>query len=136
MKSSAKQSKAAAGSRRKVSSEQLLQYGSIVFGVGLLIVLVASFLSLGDNSVKIVVGTLTILGVVIGLLNVTNKEAVGFMIATVIIVMLLQPFLGLISQYFGMQAFLIRLITYLTALLVPAAIVVAARTLFVTAKDE
>jgi hypothetical protein len=116
--------------------EKLPQYGSILFGVGLLIILISSFMNLSNGATEIVVGTLAVLGVILGVLNVTNKEATKFMLSAVVIAMLLGPFMGLLSQYFGNQEFFIKLLSYLTALLVPAAVVVALRTLFVTAKDE
>lgn len=114
----------------------MTQYGSIVFGVGLLIVLVAAFIDMSQTTTKVVVGTLTLLGIAIGLLNVTNNEAISFLVASLALVMLLGPFFGAINQTMLQTAVWSKLYTYVIALIVPAAVVVAIKTFFLTAKDE
>ena len=112
------------------------EYGSILFGVGILISLIAGFMTLSSNIIKIVIATLVILGIAIGLLNIKKEEAVSFLIAAVTLVLLLSPFLGLVSQYFVKSVVLAQIFTYLISFIVPAALIVALKTIFITAKDN
>ncbi len=134
-------------SKKSTKSVDLMQYSSIVFGLGILIMLIATILpaffdSLSDKVTQIIAITLIIIGLIIGYMNVTSKEAVRFMIAMLLVVMLTQPFLGSIVQAFGLQGnftalkVLGNLYVYINTLFVPAAVVVALRTVFQTAKDE
>lgn len=118
------------------TSSKLLQYGSIAFGVGLLIVIIATFLNLSNDSARFVVATLAVLGLVVGFLNVTNKESVSFMVAAITLVIVFGPFLGVMANLIGGAQYLINLHSYVTSLIVPAGVVVALRTIFFTAKDE
>ncbi len=127
-------------------SVDIMQYSSIIFGLGILVMLIASiipvFTTVSGTITKVIAVTLILLGLVIGYLNITTSEAVSFMIATILIVMLAQPFLGSLVQAFGLQdnfnilKVLGGLYMYLNTLFVPAAIVVGLKTLFQTAKDE
>lgn len=111
-------------------------YGSIAFGVGLLVVLISTFLNLEQETTKFVIAILALIGIAIGVLNITRAEANSFMIATVVIVLLLVQFIGLLSNYTGQHVEYFRFVTYLSSLMVPAALVVAFKTLFVVAKEE
>ena len=114
------------------------QYGSIIFAIGIAIAVIVSFISLSATASKAVLATLIILGLIIGILNVTNQEAVPFLIACIAIIMLLGPFFGTLSQNF--QFFQTKYLTVifgnLISLIVPAALVVAAKTFVNTAKNE
>lgn len=123
-------------SKKKSMMPAGMHYGSIAFGVGLLIVIIGTLVGLEQSTAKWVVEALVLLGVVIGILNVTGNEAVAFMVASITVVMLLGPFLLLLSQYVGQNQYFYRFMTYITAMMVPAALVVALKVLFYTAKDE
>lgn len=124
----------------------LMQYGSIVFGLGVLILVIAAvlpvFTTISETVTQVFAVTLILIGLLIGYLNVTSKEAIRFMVAMLLIVMLTQPFLGSLVQAFSLQdnfsilKVLGGLYMYINTLFVPAAIVVALRTLIQTAKDE
>ncbi len=121
-------------------------YGSYVFGVGLLIALIASFLGhykvLSSTGLKGVAITLILLGFVIGLLNVTNKEVIPFLIASIVFISLLEPFFSSLIQALGISRtspilpLLGGIFVNLMLLLVPAAFIVALKVIFLTAKDE
>ena len=125
-----------AGKKKSSKKLELIQYGSYAFGVGLLIALIAAFLTLGDTSSKVVFATLVLLGIVIGFLNVTNNESVTFLVSTIALVLLAGPFLGLVAQNIYSSPILGKIFGNIIALVVPAAIVVALKELFLTAKDE
>lgn len=120
-------------------AKELIKYGNILFLIGLLITVIGGLLNLSTDNSKIVIATLFIIGIAIGVLNITTKEAVPFMIAGIAVVMLIQPMLGAMSQQFGLQGTALKIIggmfTYLVALIVPAVLVVAFKTFFQTAKD-
>lgn len=113
-----------------------LEYGSILFGVGLLIILIGSFFTLNDAATKATIWILTVLGLVIGYLNITRTEAVSFIVAGVAVILLLGQFLLLVNQYIELAEYFFRFVAYLNALLVPAIVIVSLRTIFRTAKDK
>lgn len=123
--------------KNAIKKKDLLQYGSVIFGVGLLITVVASFFTLSVNANKIVIATLILFGLIIGFLNIRNDETRSFLLASIALVILGGPFLGLIGQYLLTPTEILgRFFSYIIALVVPSAIVVSIKTLFLTAKDE
>ena len=120
-------------------TKELIKYGNVLFLIGLLITVIGGLLNLAPANSKIVIATLFIIGIAIGILNITSKEAVPFMISGMAVVMLTQPMLVAMSQRFGLQGVVLEILggifTYLVALIVPAVLVVAFRTFFQTAKD-
>ena len=117
-----------------------LDYGNMVFIIAILIIIVGGLLKLTSNTNKVVIATLMFLGVVIGILNITNEESVSFMVAGITIVLLMQPIFVSLSQTFGFSAETLKVIsqTYanLVFFIVPATIIVAIKTLIRTGKDE
>lgn len=117
-----------------------LDYGKVIFGIGILVTLIAPFLTLSSSASKIVVATLGMFGVIIGFLNIRNDESVAFLISIIALVSLVLPFMQVLSQGFSLTQTQMTIIGKIYAnfvfLLVPAAIVVAFKTIFVTAKDE
>ena len=116
-------------------------YGSMVFGVGLLISIVASFLTLQETSKTIVAATLLILGLVVGIINISNKEVIPFLLAVIVFASLIQPFMMAVVQTFQIiNPFVLQtlgnLFANLMLFIVPAAIVVSLKVLFIVAKDE
>lgn len=126
---------------KATSSERL---GSVFFGVGLLIALIMAIVvavsSVSQTVTQIVTVTLIILGLIIGFLNISNQEATGFLVSALVLVLLTGPFLGNVVQTFTLgssgTAFLGELFKNIIGLVVPAAVLVSLRTLFITARDE
>jgi hypothetical protein len=123
---------------------QLSHCGTIFFGIGLLIVaiasLVATYGTMTVMTTKIITGILIMVGIIVGLINITSKETVAFLISAVVVVMLIGPFMANVIQTFGIEqkgSMLIgELFKNIIGLIVPAALVVAVKTLFTVAKDE
>jgi len=81
----------------------LMQYGSILFGVGLLLALITAFFNIASSTMnQVIIGTLLIIGVVIGLLNITKDETVSFLVSILVLVLLVGPLLGVLSTEFGL----------------------------------
>ena len=115
------------------------QYGNILFLIGIGIIVIGALLNLGETVARIIIATLSILGIVVGVLNITNKEAVSFIVAGTAIVLTLTPFLTLFPQRFELSGVPLAILggfyVYISAFIVPAVLVVAFRTCFQTAKD-
>lgn len=126
---------------KKVNLDKF-QYGSIIFGVGLLIALFTAFFTLEQTALKIVAVTLILFGLIIGFINITEKETNTFLLAGAILVLLLQPFLTSIVQTLGLGSYasVLRILgniyLNLITLIVPATIIVALKAVFKSAKDE
>ncbi len=127
---------------KKSMPKSYFQYGSLVFGVGLLISLISAFLRLGSDSAKVNAVILIVLSVIIGIINISEKEVTKFLISSIVFVMLLNPLILTTSQILGLNQFpeLIRVISnlYLNLILLvaPAAVVVSTKLIFAYAKDE
>ena len=117
-----------------------LEYGSILFGVGVLIALVAAFINMQQDYINTTIAVLGIIGIAVGVLNIKKDETVPFLVASLVFVSILSPFLGLITQHFISSQSLSQsiglLFSFLVAIIAPAAIVVASKTIFLTAKDR
>lgn len=114
------------------------QYGSIMFGVGIAIAIISAFINFGQTASKAVLATLILIGIIIGILNITSQEAVPFLVASIAIIMLLGPFFGTLTQNFEFfqNKTLSLIFGNIISLIVPAALVVAAKTFVITARDE
>lgn len=109
------------------------EIGSYAFIAGILIAILASLVSLDAT---LVTGALVAIGVLVGLINVTEKETQEFLIATVSIVLVSSlsgngfapiPIIGIILQKITMG-----IMTFVT----PAVIVVALKQIYDIAKSK
>lgn len=147
---------------KKIDKEiKIVNYGTMIFGTGLFIAIVATLIAtfgavkdpvsdgivtsglvalLGNMSVGIITGILITIGLVVGSINITKKETVAFLISSVVLIMLIGPFMANFIQVFGIDSvgrfFVGELFKNIIGLVVPAALVVSLKTLFTTAKDE
>jgi hypothetical protein len=130
---------------KKIDNDmKLVHYGTIIFGIGLLITLIAAlvttFGTMSAMATKIITGILIMVGIVVGLINVTSKETVAYLISAVVVVMLIGPFMANVIQTFGIgqdgSKLIGELFKNLIGLIVPSALIVAVKTLFVSAKDD
>lgn len=105
--------------------------GGWSFIIGLAIALIVGFL--GEAS-GIIVTVLVILGLIVGFLNVTDKEVHGFLVAS--IALLLAGGTGnLMSSVPIVGSFLSQILTNFAIFVAPAAIVVAVKELIGLARD-
>ena len=107
--------------------------GAYAFIAGVIIAVIAGFVSLDAT---LVAEALVVLGIVVGLLNVTGKETNAFLMSTVALV-IVSYFAGTgfsIVPVIGaqLQAILFNIMTFVA----PAAIIVALRQIYGIAKDE
>jgi hypothetical protein len=108
------------------------QLGHWAFLIGVLVAIVGGFLMnvLGETAVF---SALFALGVVVGLLNITLRETTDFLVATIALIMAgvvnlrLIPYVGVILQ---------TILNNILVFVVPAAVIVALRAVWVLASRE
>ena len=100
-------------------------FGCIAFALGLLIAIVAGVVA-PDNAVIIVI--LVILGVIVGALNITGKETVPLLVATIALVVVGGVFEPITAG--GIGTVLDNILSLIATLMAPAAVIVAVRALW------
>ncbi len=120
------------------------KYGEYAFLAGLALAVVlgvfASFLPL--ESKPILFGVLGVLGLVVGFLNITEKEMTAFLVAAVALLLIpsaLQPIVGLLVAVPGGVVLATALLSFLSALaafIAPAAFVNAIKAIYTLAKTD
>ena len=108
------------------------QFGHWAFLIGVLVAIIGGFLMnrLGETAVF---SALFALGVVVGLLNITLRETTDFLVATIALIMAGVVNLRLIP-YVG--ALLQTILNNILVFVVPAAVIVALRAVWVLASRE
>jgi hypothetical protein len=99
--------------------------GFWAFIIGLVIALVAGIIAPNNAIVGII---LLILGIIIGFLNVTAKEIMLFLIATIALILVGNAFAAITLG--GIGTFLGQILGYVSALMAPAAIITAIKALW------
>lgn len=131
-------------------------FGNIIFTIGIAIVIIGGLINFEANVQKIIIGTLIILGTTIGITNIKEKETISFLISTFLIILIMAPFITAAVHPQSGQAYPLSIFTFLVqaitqnntisqiitnisnffvALITPAAIIVAIKTIYKTAKD-
>jgi len=105
--------------------------GFLAFIIGFILAIIAG-LFFPDNAVVIII--LLILGLVIGLLNIGSEEMVPLLLATIALVVVGNVFSPIETLNIGEK--LGDIMALIAALMAPAAIVVAIKTLYTVAKPH
>jgi uncharacterized membrane protein len=103
--------------------------GFWAFIIGLILAIVAGIFA-PHNTVIILI--LLILGVIIGILNISDKESTPFLIATIALIVVGNVFTPITALKIG--EYLGQILTLVAALMAPAAIIVAGKTLWAVGK--
>ena len=108
--------------------------GPLVFIVGLILAIIVAIFAAGSPAAW-AVWVLAILGLIAGLMNITDKEILHFLVASIAFLLTFQILGDVISSLaFGWQA--VETFFYLLSVFVaPATAVVAVKTLFATVKN-
>lgn len=126
------------------SEKGSMHYGEYAFLAGVILALLLGVLSstIPVELTPIVIGVLAILGIVVGLVNVSGKESSTFLIATVALLMAATawtPLLAILSVLGDVGTtfalWLAGFLTHLVAFISPAAFIVALKTIYGIAKD-
>ncbi|HLD33799.1 MAG TPA: hypothetical protein VJB66_03660 [Candidatus Nanoarchaeia archaeon] len=116
----------------KLMTPSLQNVGHWAFLVGALIAILGGFLNniVGDTAI---LTALLVLGLVVGLLNITVRETSEFLLATIALILAGVVNLGLIPV---VGIWLRNVLSNLVVFVVPAAVIVALRTIWVLANRE
>ena len=99
------------------------------FYAGLVIAIVVAFVMQGNAMIPWVLG---LLGIVVGLLNVTDKETTTFLVATIALVVSASSLGSLFSAWGSIAAFLMNVVTFVA----PGAAVVALKAIWDITKSK
>jgi hypothetical protein len=113
----------------KGKTNVLSMIGFWAFIIGLIVAVVAGIL-MPQNQIIIIV--LIILGLIIGFLNITAKEMLLFLVATIALIVVGNVFAPLKTLMIG--AILGSMLSYVATLMAPAAIVAAIKALWAVGK--
>ncbi len=106
--------------------------GSIAFYIGFVLALVGGIFFPGKGVIILV---LVVLGIIIGLLNITAKEAMPFLVAAIALVVAgTASFKALDTVIGGLGLTLDNMVDYISNMMVPAAIINAIRLVYDLAK--
>jgi hypothetical protein len=115
-----------------------IRFGVWAFLIGLILAIVVALLS-GATAPQWAIIVLAILGLLVGLLNVTGREVQKFLIATIAFLLSFQALGNVfieLSKAFGTWTGIIgNFFNLVSIFLAPAAIVVAIKALFTVAKE-
>ncbi len=123
-----KSSKGTSLNKSKVELHRLAHYA---FFVGLLICIVAGFFR-NVVAPEVLITTLVILGFLVGLFNLTAKETVPFLVASIALMLAGIVNLGLIP---GLGLYLRSILSNIVVFVVPAAILLGMKTIWKLASD-
>ena len=123
-----KSSKGTSLNKSKVEFHRLAHYA---FFVGLLICIVAGFFR-NVVAPEVLITTLVILGFLVGLFNLTAKETVPFLVASIALMLAGIVNLGLIP---GLGLYLRSILSNIVVFVVPAAILLGMKTIWKLASD-
>lgn len=112
--------------------------GGIAFFIGLIVAIVAGLvpgLEITSAVGLTVVAVLAILGLVVGLINLTDKETVPFLVSTIALTVSAGT-LGAILGTVGVIGIITSILYYIVAFVAPAAIVVSLKAIYSLASTK
>ncbi len=107
----------------------LSKIGFWAFIIGLILSLIGGIVAAQNNAIVII---LVILGIIIGLLNITAKETLLFLVATVALIVVGRVFEPLTVLSLG--KYLDQILGYVATLMAPAAVIAAIKALWAVGK--
>ncbi len=115
-------------------SKSYAKYGSWAFIIGLVVAILAGFVTTGlEGWYALVLG---ILGLVVGLLNVTDKETQLFLVAAIALMASASSLSNVVAFSATAQQVLQTILGYIVVFVSPAAGVVALKAVYEISKEE
>jgi hypothetical protein len=118
-------------SKSNLQNMELHRVAHYTFFVGILIAIVAGLFR-GYVAPEVLVTTLVILGLIVGLFNLTAKETMPFLVASIALMLAGIVNLGLIP---GVGLYLRSILSNIVVFVVPGAIIVGMKTIWKLASD-
>ncbi len=107
----------------------LSKIGFWAFIIGLILALIGGIVSAQNTAIVII---LIILGIIIGLLNITAKETMLFLVATIALIVVGRVFSPLTVLSLG--KYLDQILSYVATLMAPAAVIASIKALWAVGK--
>ncbi|MFT4303724.1 MAG: hypothetical protein ACMXYG_04105 [Candidatus Woesearchaeota archaeon] len=107
--------------------------GGWAFLIGLVLAIIIAII--GADSAPWAITTLAILGIIVGLFNITGKEMVPFMIATLTFIVTFQSLSTVLGKIPGIGGFFENFFQLLIVFVAPAAALVAISALMILTKE-
>lgn len=102
---------------------EMQKYGSYAFLLGVLIAIIASLVTLDAFTVSVV---LIVLGLIVGFLNITDKETTQFLVAAVALILTGTALAGLPAELLVIT----RIVLHIGTFVAPAALIVALKAIW------
>jgi hypothetical protein len=120
---------------------ELAKIGAWAFLIGIVIAIIAGLAgSMLAGMLPMIMAILVLLGIIIGFLNVTEKETHQFLVAAVAIVIVSfmggNVFMALDATGFSLGTMIGSMLQNIMALVIPAVIIVALKQVIAIAKDQ
>ena len=110
------------------------KYGSWAFIIGLVISILAGFVTTGLEGMYALI--LGILGLIVGLINVTDKETQLFLVAAIALIASASSLSSVVAFSATAQQVLQTILGYIVVFVAPAAAVVALKAVYDISKEE
>jgi hypothetical protein len=117
------------------NKNSIVKIGSWAFLLGAIIAVVAGILSPG-GATSTITTLLIILGLIVGLLNVTQKETTSFLIAAVSLAIVTAFGGEVLREVAGIGPYLEGVLAAILTFVIPAAIIVALKSIYALASEE
>ena len=119
-----------------MAKEKSINWGAYAFLIGLIVALVAGILSaFGTGLPGWLAVVLVIIGLVVGLFNITDKEIMPFLWAGVVLVIVSSQGAATLEIIPTVGTFLATILNSLMLIFVPATIIVAMKVVFAVAQN-
>ena len=119
----------------KSADGSLQAIGSWAFLLGAVVAIITGALS-PDNTNATIISFLVLLGLIVGLLNITTKETNSFLLASVALVLVSGLGITVFQDVASIGAYLASVLTKILVFVVPATIVVALKSIFALEKSR
>ncbi len=117
----------------KMAAKNYAQYGSWAFIIGLVIAILAGFVTTGlEGSYALILG---ILGLIVGILNVRDKEITLFLVACIAFIASASSLANVVSFSATAQQVLQTILSYIVVFVAPAAAIVGLRAIYDISKE-
>lgn len=116
-----------------MAAKNYAQYGSWAFIIGLVIAILAGFVTTGlEGSYALILG---ILGLIVGILNVRDKEITLFLVACIAFIASASSLANVVSFSATAQQVLQTILSYIVVFVAPAAAIVGLRAIYDISKE-
>jgi hypothetical protein len=116
-----------------------MKIGDMAFLIGIIIALIAGIaavgIGLGNEAVGIIGIVLVVLGLIVGFLNVKEKETVPFLVAAIALMVTSAVGWSFLNPLLSIGNYIQAILSFIGVFVAPAAVIVALKAVFALAKN-